>query len=295
MQIMKRRIFKYLLPGALSLVFSCDKAGQPVVPVSDGKDGAAWQKEQWDACSRELQKHLDTEGREVQLSTLDAAFVAIMKADIGTGDSRTIPFQSGGASCEAVIESNAQDAALKVFREGELVGSFSGNTDSFTGEAAGISLVAKTEGETVLRSRDVVLASLNTAAADPGKTSLQLDLITGISIRGTVDGTRLWNAIRSLQDASSEEQARGFVQEAASAMDLPVYYEGDYSTARAKLTLEPEHILSRYDNYWTWRVVILTVSGETLLLKESSPLKLVFDGTLPFYQAWHSLMPHIVK
>lgn len=291
---MNRPAIIILLLIALSLVFSCGKADPPVAPATDNKDSAEWQKAQWDACSKELQKHLGTEGREQDLSTLDAAYVALAKADTDYNESQTIHFQSDGTSCEAVMERNAQGANLKVFRGGELIGYFSGDNGSYTGESAGISLNYNNEGEAVLRSRDVVLATLKKSGG-PDIISVALDLITGISIRGMVDSKHLWNAVRSLQDANSEAEARAFVKEAAGALDLPVFYEGDLSAAHAKLTLVPEHILSRYDDYWTWKPVILTVSGETLVLSASSPLNLLFDGTLPFYKAWKSLMPHIVK
>ena len=295
-----RRILLYLLLSVLSLCFSCGKAPRQEAPVPL-RATAAWQKGQWDCCAQRMQQHLDASVRSREMRTLDAAFVAIMAAPESKEESSVIPFTTDGIPCEARILRSGKSVELSIFREGEGVGVFTLDEASFTGESTGIRFSAdpfradpaEVHATMVFSSEETVLVTLH-ADGPLEKVEVSLALPEGISLMGSVEVRRLWEAIRAISDAETREQVVPLVDEADAALRVSVYYEGDDSTPRARLSLRPLHRLSRYDDYWTWDFIIRTSSGE-VLDDAWNALGSIDGATATFVKAWRDLMPHILS
>ncbi len=294
-----RRLIAYLLLAALPLCFSCDKAVKQDAPISV-KGSSAWQKAQWDRCSQEIRKYLDSSVRAVEMRTLDAAYMAILAAEIIDGESCVIPFTTGDVPCEARIQRNGRKASVTVLRNGETVGCFTMDEDSFTGESTGIKIEAgpfsaddaELHAEIVFSSEGVSLASFK-AEGPLELVDLSLELPEGICLMGSVEARRLWEALRAISDEDSRDKVIPLVEEAAAAVHIGVYYEGELVTPRARVSVRPHHILSRYDDYWTWEFIILTENGEVLEDAWKS-LGGLDSATAGFVAAWRNLMPHIL-
>lgn len=295
-----RRILLYLLLSVLSLCFSCGKAPRQEAPVPL-RATAAWQKGQWDRCAQRMQQHLDASVRSREMRTLDAAFVAIMAAPESKEESSVIPFTTDGIPCEARILRSGKSVELSIFREGEGVGVFTLDEASFTGESTGIRFSAdpfradpaEVHATMVFSSEETVLVTLQ-ADGPMEKVEVSLALPEGISLMGSVEVRRLWEAIRAISDAETREQVVPLVDEADAALHIGVYYEGDDSTPRARVSLRPLHRLSRYDDYWTWDFIIRTASGE-VLDDAWNALGSIDGATATFVKAWRDLMPHILS
>ena len=145
----------------------------------------------------------------------------------------------------------------------------------------------------VFSSEETVLVTLH-ADGPLEKVEVSLALPEGISLMGSVEVRRLWEAIRAISDAETREQVVPLVDEADAALHIDVYYEGDDSTPRARVSLRPLHRLSRYDDYWTWDFIIRTSSGE-VLDDAWNALGSIDGATATFVKAWRDLMPHILS
>ena len=235
------------------------------------------------------------------MRTLDAAFVAIMAAPESKEESSVIPFTTDGVPCEARLGRSGKSVELSIFREGEGVGVFSLTETSFRGESTGILFTAdpfradpaEVQATMVFSSEETVLATLQ-AHGPLEEVAVNLVLPEGISLMGSVEVRRLWEAIRAISDAETREQVVPLVDEADAALRVSVYYEGDDSTPRARLSLRPLHRLSRYDDYWTWDFIIRTESGE-VLNEAWATLGSIDGATATFVKAWRDLMPHILS
>ena len=283
-----------LLLCALPLLFSCGTASEGEVQ-GDYRDDAAWQNDQWRQCLEECQAYLDPNVRKDEMRTLDAAYIAILSSD----NDDVVPFTTDGVPCEAHIRRGENEAEIRVFRAGELVGVFTTDGDAYSGESTGIRfhadpLVAgsdEVDADIVLSVNGVTLAKLK---ANGPRECIEgtLELRQGISLRGSVAFSSLWETLRELTDALTEDKAVPLVEKAASDIHVKVFYRGDVSTPRGHLTMEPLHILNRYDDYWTWTPVIRANNGTRVQL-EADYLSL--GVTMSFYQDWKNLMPHIIK
>lgn len=281
-----------LLLFALPVLFSCGKASGGAVP---DKDDASWQNAQWNNCLQVCQAHLDPDVRKEEMRTLDAAYLAILMSE----DEDVIPFTTDGVPCEVHIRRGENKAEITVYRADKVVGVFSKDGDAYRGESTGIRFYAnpliadsrEIHANMVFSSEDVTLATLK-ANGPLECIGIALDLPEGISMRGDIAFSSLWETLRELTDVTAEDEAAPLVEKAASDMHIKVSYEGDLSTPRGNYTLEPEHILSRYDDYWTWATVIRANNGTRVQL-EADYLSLSF--MMSFYQAWKDLMPHIIK
>lgn len=327
-----RRLFPLHI-ALLALLSSCRSDGTGQEPM-DLLGTVPWQREEWGRCAREIEEHLAPEGRESQMSALDAAFYDILSRDGALADY----LQQEKGPLQLLVRGNRylclpSTLSLTVKDGASVAGSFSlhlsgsdvnGNASldegdqidlDFTGESAGLQLLASpvqmsgaVASATVrFLSDGYQLAQLTLESADfrfdpesffLGVTQLALDLPGGISIRGSVEGTRFWNALRGLTDMVPEEQARAFVQEVSAAMKLSVYYADMPDLARAALDVGPYHILNRYDDYWTWSLILHTADGSTLQLRDffsAQAFSNLLQDSEAFILAWQSLMPHLLS
>ena len=81
-------------------------------------------------------------------------------------------------------------------------------------------------------------------------------------------------------------------------IDIKVYYEGDLSEARGYLTVVPLHYKNRYDDYWTWELVLMAADGtkvdrNTFFVDQFMASD--NDEKSAFYNAWNNLLPHILR
>lgn len=283
----------YLLLCALPLLFSCGKAAEGDAQA-DYKEDARWQNDQWNQCLEASMIHLDPDVRKEEMRTLDAAYVAILASDAAD----VIPFTTDGVPCEAQIRRGENQAEIRVFRAGKEVGVFTKDGDACYGESTGIRCYAnplradgnEVAAEIVLSSDAATLATLK-AGGPLENIAVTLELRRGISLRGSIAFSSLWETLRELTDALTEEEATPLVKKAASDLDVGVYYEGDLARPRGYLTLEPLHILSRYDDYWTWEQVIRANNGTRVELDADFQTLQFYQH---FYKAWKDLMPHIL-
>lgn len=293
-----RRILSYLFMAAMLLI-SCGKAPEKAVPIGY-KGDSVWQKTQWDSCFREFQKYMDPAVREKEMRTLDAAYIAIMKAGEQEEDSYVINFTTDGDPCEARVQRSGNKADVSVLRKGTVVGVFSMDDTIFTGEATGIKFSAnplsvnstEVHVSATFSSGDVTLATFE-ANGPLELVEVSADLPEGISFRGNIEARRLWDTVRAIADEDTEDKVTPLVEEAAGAIHVNVYYEGDLSTPHARVSMRPLHIFSRYDDYWTWDVIILTEGGY-ILDNAWNGLGSLDDASASFVQAWQKLMPHIL-
>lgn len=299
-----KRTLSYVILCALPLLFSCGKAHQEAVPVNL-KESSSWQRAQWENCEREFHKHLDPGVREKEMRTLDAAYVAISRADGGWEESRTLSFETDGVPSEAVYVKDGEKASLDIFRKGALVGQFRKDGDVYSGESTGIRLDAnplvysstRVEANITLAVDGVVLGTFE-ANGPMENVEVSQDIITGISFRGSVDADDLWKTLRELTDAETEKEAVPLVEKAASAIDIKVYYEGDLSEARGYVTMVPLHYKNRYDDYWTWELILMAADGtkvdrNTFFVDQFMASD--NDEKSAFYNAWNNLLPHILR
>lgn len=289
-----RSIRTYLLLCALPILFSCGKAPEEGVQ-GDYRDDAAWQNAQWRQCLEECQACLDPGVRKDEMRTLDAAYIAVLSSD----NADVVPFTTDGVPCEAHVRRGENEAEIRVFRAGEAVGVFTKDGDAYCGESTGIRFCAdpltigsdEVDADIVLSVNGVTLAKLK-AHGPLECIEGTLELRQGISMRGSVAFSSLWETLRELTDAPAEDKAVPLVEKAASDIHVRVFYKDDLSTPRGYLTMEPLHILNRYDDYWTWTPVIRANNGTRVQL-ESDYLSL--GVTMSFYRDWKNLMPHIIK
>lgn len=289
-----RSIRTCLLLCALPILFSCGKAPEDVVQ-GDYRDDAAWQNAQWRQCLEECQACLDPGVRKDEMRTLDAAYIAVLSSD----NADVVPFTTDGVPCEAHVRRGENEAEIRVFRAGEAVGVFTKDGDAYCGESTGIRFCAdpltigsdEVDADIVLSVNGVTLAKLK-AHGPLECIEGTLELRHGISMRGSVAFSSLWETLRELTDAPAEDKAVPLVEKAASDIHVRVFYKDDLSTPRGYLTMEPLHILNRYDDYWTWTPVIRANNGTRVQL-ESDYLSL--GVTMSFYRDWKNLMPHIIK
>lgn len=293
-----RRLLSYVILCALPLLFSCGKA--PEAPVQF-KATSLWQKTQWDLCSQELQKYLDPYVRVNEMRTLDAAYLAILTAPETDEESYVIPFSSGGTPSEARIERSGNKATVTVYRDGTQVGVFTQDESIFTGESTGIRFTAtplsvnstEVHADITLSSQGVTLATLK-ADGPMDLVQVSVALPEGISLSGNVELNRLWDILRAIADEDSQEKVTPLVGEAASAIHVDVFYEGDVTTPQARVSMRPLHLHSRYDDYWTWDPIILTNEGD-VLDDAWNALGGLDDTTASFVQAWQHILPHILS
>lgn len=289
-----RSIRTCLLLCALPILFSCGKAPEDVVQ-GDYRDDAAWQNAQWRQCLEECQACLDPGVRKDEMRALDAAYIAVLSSD----NADVVPFTTDGVPCEAHVRRGENEAEIRVFRAGEAVGVFTKDGDAYCGESTGIRFCAdpltigsdEVDADIVLSVNGVTLAKLK-AHGPLECIEGTLELRQGISMRGSVAFSSLWETLRELTDAPAEDKAVPLVEKAASDIHVRVFYKDDLSTPRGYLTMEPLHILNRYDDYWTWTPVIRANNGTRVQL-ESDYLSL--GVTMSFYRDWKNLMPHIIK
>ena len=293
-----RRIIAYIF--LLSLMLSCGKASTPDTPVLR-KGGSAWQKTQWDRCSQELQKHLDPSVRIREMRTLDAAYLAILSAPESQEDAYTVSFTTDGAPCEARISRSAGETCVTILREGQEVGVFSQDGTSFTGESTGIRFTAapfqadlsEVHIKMDFSAEGTTLVTLM-AEGPVERVDVNLSLPAGICLKGSVEARRLWDGLLAVADGETKEAVVPLVEEADAALQIDVFYEGDLGTPHARLSLRPWHLVSRYDDYWTWDPIILTESGE-VLNEAWATLGSIDSATLAFVQAWRNLLPHLLS
>lgn len=287
-----KRAVSYIIMLALPIIISCGKASGGGDQPHGFKDDSFWQKGQWNLCIEEFRNHLDPNVRQDEMRTLDAAYVAILSAD----KAGVIPFTTAdGVACEARIERGEDKAKATILRAGETIGIFTKDGDKYQGESTGIRLNAnplsfnseEVHADIKLTSEGATLATLN-ADGPLDLVETTLDLPAGISMRGNIEARKLWETLRELTDAPTEEKATPLVEKAANDIHVKVYYEGDLSNPHGYVTMEPFHIQNRYDDYWTWTIVIRANNGTRLYLEADDP-------TVDFYNAWRSLMPHIIK
>jgi len=287
-----RRLISYLLVLTLPIITSCGKGSGGGDEPYAFRDDSFWQKGQWDICIEEFRNHLDPNVRMDEMRTLDAAYVAILSAD----KAGVIPFTTAdGVACELLIERWDDKAKATVKRAGEAIGIFTKDGDKYSGESTGIRLNAnplsvsseEIHADIVFEAEGITLATLK-ADGPLELVEAVLDLPAGISMRGNIEAESLWATLRELTDAPTQEKATPLVEKAAKAIHVKVYYEGDLTSPRGYVTMEPYHILNRYDDYWTWTLVIRANNGTRLYLQADDP-------TTEFYQTWRSLMPHIIK
>lgn len=289
-----RSIRTCLLLCALPILFSCGKAPEDVVQ-GDYRDDAAWQNAQWRQCLEECQACLDPGVRKDEMRTLDAAYIAVLSSD----NADVVPFTTDSVPCEAHVRRGENEAEIRVFRAGEAVGVFTKDGDAYCGESTGIRFCAdpltigsdEVDADIVLSVNGVTLAKLK-AHGPLECIEGTLELRQGISMRGSVAFSSLWETLRELTDAPAEDKAVPLVEKAASDIHVRVFYKDDLSTPRGYLTMEPLHILNRYDDYWTWTPVIRANNGTRVQL-ESDYLSI--GVTMSFYRDWKNLMPHIIK
>jgi len=290
-----RSLGSSLLLCALPLLFSCGKAAEEG-SQADYKDDAAWQTAEWNKCIEKCQAYLDPNVRKEEMRTLDAAYIAILAAD----NEDIIPFTTDGIPCEAQIRRGENQAEITVYRADKVVGIFSQDGDRFCGASAGLRMDAnplraddeEVAADIVFSSEGKALATLK-ASGPLGCIEETLDLPAGISLRGSIAFHHLWETLRELTDAPTQDQAVPLVKKAASALHIQVFYEGDLSHPRGYLTMEPFHIFSRYDDYWSWTLVIRANNGTRVELENTDAQSLRFY--LDFYKVWKDLMPHIIK
>lgn len=285
-----KRALSYLLLLTLPIIISCSKGSGG--GNTHFKDDPLWQKGQWDLFLEEFRNHLDPEVRKDEMRTLDAAYVAVLSAD----KAGVITFTTtDGVACEARIERGEDKATVTVIRNNKTIGIFTKDGDKYSGESTGIRLNAnplsfnseEVHADITLTSEDVTLATLK-ADGPLELVETTLELPTGISMRGNIEVSSLWETLRELTDAQTEETATPLVEKAAKAIHINVYYEGDLTTPHGYVTMKPYHILNRYDDYWTWTLVIMANNSTRLYMQADQP-------TIDFYRAWKILMPHIIK
>ena len=288
---------------AMVLLFSCSRTAEHVAPGPD-KDGAAWQKGQWDRCAQTLQRHLDPQVRGREMRTLDAAYVALLSTPAPETPAYVLPFTTDGTPCEARVERSGRQAAVTVFRENTEVGTFTMDDNLFTGSATGISFTAapfsasgtEVHAKLVVTAEAGTLATLATLQADgpPDLITVQLSLPEGIALMGTVEARRLGTLLEAVADDGTQEGVTALVKEADSTLHVNVYYEDNLAAPHARVSLRPLHLVSRYDNYWTWEAVILTSAGQNL--EEAwQAMGGLDNATVTFIQAWRHLMPHLLS
>ena len=327
-----RRLFPLYIV-LLALLGSCRSGGTEQEPM-DLLGTVPWQREEWDRCARELEEHLGPESRESQMGALDAAFYDIMFRDGAMADylvqdkgPQQLLVQGNNYLClpstlTFTVKDGAAVAGLFTLHVSGTDVNADGSLDSgdqvsmdFTGESAGLQFLASpvqmnggTASATVrFLSDGYQLAQLSLSSADfrfdpasffLGVTQLTLALPGGICIRGSIEGTRLWNALRVLTDMVPEQEAQEAIREASAAMQLSVYYGDQPNLARATLDMGPYHILNRYDDYWTWTLLIHTADGSTLGLADffsAQAFSNLLKDSSAFIQAWQALMPHLLS
>ena len=294
-----RRILPYVLSAAL-LLFSCGKAPEQAAPVNY-QDSSTWQKARWDLCFQELQKHLDPDIRQNEMRTLDAAYVALLSAEETSEQSYVVPFTTDGVPCEARVQRTEGHAKVNIFRRGVEVGVFTMDDTVFTGESTGIRFeanplsVSSTEvhASVVFSADGTTLATLD-ANGPMELVEVAIDLPEGISLRGNVEASRLWETVRAIADEDTEGKVTPLVQDASGAIHVGVYYEGDLSTPHARVGMIPLHYFSRYDDYWTWRLVILTDSG-SVLNDAWNGIGSLDDLSATFVLTWQRLLANILS
>lgn len=296
-----RRLLSYLfLIAALPLLFSCGKAPEEAAPVNY-HESYVWQRNRWDSCFQEVQKYLDPYVRQDEMRTLDAAYVALLSAEETSEESYTVPFDTYGVPCEARVQRSQGYAKVNVFRNGVEVGVFTMDDTVFTIESTGIKIeanplsVSSTEvhAAIVLSADGTTLATLD-ANGPMELVDVAIDLPEGISLRGNVEVSRLWDAVRAIADEDAEEKVTPLVEEADAAIHVNVFYEGDLSTPHARVSMIPLHIFSRYDDYWTWRLIIRTDDGG-ILNDAWNGIGSLDDTTASFVQAWQHLLANILS
>lgn len=295
-----RRICAYMLIIALPLFFSCGKASRQDASAPM-RTSSLWQVVQWDKCSKLLRKCLDSSVRAHEMRTLDAAFAAILASSEPLDQSCVIPFTCEGASCEARIHRNGEKATVIILREGNETGILSMDDNSFSGESAGISFTASNTcpDDTEIHagfslSSDGTTLSTLKADGSPELIALTLELPAGIVLSGEVEGRRLWDILRGIADDGSEDKVTSLAGEADAAVRIGIYYETDPDSPHARLSIRPFHLVSRYDDYWTWEFIVLTEDGD-VLNEARNPLGDIFSGTAAFVRTWRGLMPHILS
>ena len=295
-----RRLLSYFLIAAVPLLFSCGKAPEQAAP--DGYlDSSTWQKARWDLCFQELQKHLDPGVRQNEMRTLDAAYVALLSADETTEESYVVPFTTDGVPCEARVQRSKGRAKVNIFRKGVEVGVFTMDDTVFTGESTGIKFEAnplsvssaEVHAGIVFSADGTTLATLD-ANGPMELVEVAVDLPEGISLRGNVEASRLWETVRAIADEDTEEKVTPLVEEASGAIHVGVYYEGDLSAPHARVGMIPLHYFSRYDDYWTWRLVILTDDG-SILNDAWNGIGSLDDASATFVLTWQRLLANILS
>ena len=154
-----RRLFPLHI-ALLALLSSCRSDGTGQEPM-DLLGTVPWQREEWGRCAREIEEHLAPEGRESQMSALDAAFYDILSRDGALADY----LQQEKGPLQLLVRGNRylclpSTLSLTVKDGASVAGSFSlhlsgsdvnGNASldegdqidlDFTGESAGLQLLA---------------------------------------------------------------------------------------------------------------------------------------------------------
>jgi len=285
---------------ALPLLFSCGKAREQAPPVNF-KSSSVWQKTCWDRCSAELQKYLNPSVRAAEMRTLDAAYMALLTADHPSEGSYSVPFTTDGVPCEARIERETDAAAITIIRKGDVIGVFKKESAVYKGESTGIKInmdpfsldSEELHANIEFSSRGAVLVRLE-AEGPMELIDVNLTLPEGISISGSFEARRLWELLKLIADEDTESGVAPLARDASDAIHVGVFYEGDLSAPRAKVSVAPLHYLNRFDDYWTWNIVVVTDEGD-ILNDVWKAIGSVDNATATFIQSWRRLMPHILS
>lgn len=128
--------------------------------------------------------------------------------------------------------------------------------------------------------------------------SLDMTFPEGICLRGSVELRPLREALRPLFLDSTEQQVRAAAAEASAYVHMGLYYDQDFSAPLSRVGIAATHILSRYDDYWTWQPVLVFDDGQQLSLEEFFN-HVFFDDIVSqmrnFSQAWSFLVPHLLR
>lgn len=128
--------------------------------------------------------------------------------------------------------------------------------------------------------------------------SVDMTFPEGICLKGSVELRPFREALHPLFLDSTQQQVRSAAAEASSFVHMGLYYDQDFSAPLSRVGIAATHILSRYDDYWTWQPVLVFDDGQQLSLEEFFN-HVFFDDIVSqmrnFSQAWSFLVPHLLR